>query len=408
MPGRSAVYRLAVGRVISIGGGAAAFMALNIVVLDKTGSTKWMAAAMFFTFGISGLLGPVGGWISDRYDRRRVMIWSDVIGAVAFGVMVFLHDPVLLIAAAFVAAAAEVPFWSASSAAIPSLAPPDYLNRANAVLVASRNMGVMLGPLVGGAMVATVGADGVFAFNAVTFLASALLIYNVHLPFQEERGELKEDEKGMAAGFVFLIHDRPLLYISIAWTTLVLGLGMAMVADLPLVQQFGKGDAAYGLLIACWGGGAMLGTLSGRWMGPRSEPMFLIGGTLVITVGSAVTALTPMFGFILGGILLAGIGDSATVVAEESIRQRRTPDAIRSRVIAFSQMGWQIAFAVAFVFGGFAVDAWGPQGVYGFGAITAGAASLMLIPAVRAIRAEQTELEAGRAKAEAEQTAGAD
>lgn len=391
MQGRSAIYRLAVGRVVSIGGGAAAFMALNIVVLDKTGSTKWMAAAMFFTFGISGLLGPVGGWISDRFDRRLIMIWSDVIGAAAFGIMVFLHEPVLLIAVAFVAAVAEVPFWSASSAAIPSLAPPDYLNRANALLVASRNMGVMLGPLVGGVMVATVGAEGVFAINAVTFVASALLIYDVHLPFQEERGELQEHEKGFSAGFVFLIHDRPLLFITLAWTTLVLGLGMAMVADLPLIRQFGMGDVAYGLLIACWGGGAMLGTLSGRWMGPRSEPTFLICGTVVIALGSAVTALSPIFVFILGGILFAGIGDSATVVAEESIRQRRTPDAIRSRVIAFSQMGWQIAFALAFIFGGFAVDLLGPQGVYGFGAVTAATASIVLVPALRAIRREQEQ-----------------
>lgn len=401
MQGRSAIYRLAIGRVISIGGGAAAFMALNIVILDKTGSTKWMAAAMFFTFGMSGLLGPVGGWISDRFDRRLVMIWSDVIGAGAFAVMVFVHEPVLLIAVAFVAAVAEVPFWSASSAAIPSLAPPDYLNRANAVLVASRNMGVMLGPLIGGIAVAVIGAEGVFAVNAVSFLVSALLVYNVRLPFQEERRESTEHDKKLKAGFVFLIHDKPLLTISIAWGVLVLGLGMSMVADLPLVRQFGAGDVAYGILIACWGGGAMIGTLSGRWMRPRNEPLFLIWGTVVICAGSAVTALVPWLAVIFMGIFVAGVGDSATVVAEESIRQRRTPDAIRSRVIAFSQMAWQIAFALAFIFGGFAVDLLGPQGVYGFGAVTAGLASIVLIPAVRAIRREQAE-------APAERTAQAD
>ena len=383
---RTAVCRLAVSRVISIGGGAAAYAALMFVIYERTGSPFWLSATLLLTFGAEGLLGPIGGLVGDRFNRKWVMVWSDLAGAACFFALALAHEPHLLLAIAFISAVAETPFWSASSAAIPCIAGEENLSRANALLTASRNLGVMLGPVLGGVMVASFGPGWVFVVNAVTFLFSAALVASVDAPFRSEESE--EHMPGLWVGFRFLIHEKVLLTIMIAWTVLVLGMGMCMVADLPLVHSFGEGSVGYGVLIACWGGGAVLGTVTGRWMNARNEGLFLFAGTVVMAVGTALVFVSPWFAMAVSSVLIAGVGDAATVVAEEGIRQRRTPDAIRSRVISLSAAGWEISFAISVVVGGFAVEWIGAKAVYGVAGLLGGVAVLILLPVLRIARRE--------------------
>ena len=108
---RSAVRRLALARLISITGGAAAFAALNFTVYERTGSAAWLSASLLLTFGVAGVFAPLGGVLGDRFDRRKVMIASDLAGAACYAAMAFAHEPWLLIAVGFVAAVVETPFW---------------------------------------------------------------------------------------------------------------------------------------------------------------------------------------------------------------------------------------------------------------------------------------------------------
>ena len=108
---RSAVRRLAIARLISVTGGAAAFAALNYTIYERTGSAAWLSASLLLTFGVSGLFAPLGGVLGDRFDRKRVMIASDLAGAACFAAMGLVEEPALLIAVGFLAAVVETPFW---------------------------------------------------------------------------------------------------------------------------------------------------------------------------------------------------------------------------------------------------------------------------------------------------------
>ena len=92
-PARSAVRRLAAARVISITGGAAAYIALNFEVYDQTGSAAWVAAALLLTFGATGFVMPFAGILGDRFDRKKVLIASDLAGAAAFALMAVERRP---------------------------------------------------------------------------------------------------------------------------------------------------------------------------------------------------------------------------------------------------------------------------------------------------------------------------
>ena len=118
-------------RAISLTGGAAAYTALNFAIFQRTRSPTWVAAALFLTFGTIGFASPFAGWIGDRFDRRWVMIGSDLAGAACFLGMAFVGNPALLVAVAFLSALAEAPFLSASAAAIPNLVKEDDIAWAN-------------------------------------------------------------------------------------------------------------------------------------------------------------------------------------------------------------------------------------------------------------------------------------
>src|SRR5947208_4210990 len=177
---RTRIRRLAVGRLISITGGAAAYTALNFTVWDRTHSPSMQALSLLLTFGVAGLLGSFAGALGDRFDRRRVMIWSEAISAAFFLAMVFAHAPATLIVLAFGSAIAELPFFSASRAAIPNLVESeDQISWANSLVTMSVHAGIALGPVLGGLLLVPLGASAVFALNAITFCVSILLTLSV-------------------------------------------------------------------------------------------------------------------------------------------------------------------------------------------------------------------------------------
>lgn len=138
---RTALRILSLARLISLTGSTAAFTALFYTMYHRTGSAAWLSAALLPTFGVSGLIAPVAGALGDRFDRKGVMILSDLGGAVCFGAMALVHDPALLLVGGFLAAIAESPSWSASGAAVPNLVQEKDLAWANGLLAAGRNAG---------------------------------------------------------------------------------------------------------------------------------------------------------------------------------------------------------------------------------------------------------------------------
>jgi ENTS family enterobactin (siderophore) exporter len=386
---RSAVRRLAAARLISVTGGAAAFAALNFTIYERTHSAAWLSASLLLTFGVSGLFAPIGGVLGDRFDRRRVMIASDLAGAACFGAMALSQDPGWLLAAGFAAAIVETPFWSASAAAIPNLVDREDLAWANGLLQVGANAGIMVGPAVGGVLLAAFGAGMVFAANAVSFVLSAVLVLTVHGRFAEDRDDDADEHHGIRAGFVFIAHDRVLRTLVVAWSVFVLGLGMVMVADVPLAELFGAGATGYGLMIGAWGAGSVIGSLAGRRLTERIEPRALVAGTIAIGVTTAGVALSPWFAPVLVLILLAGVADALIMVADRNIQQRRTPDVVRSRVVSASEAFITIALAGGFLLGGPALQLLGPRGVYAVGGVLGLFGAVVLVPMLRSSRRSQ-------------------
>jgi MFS family permease len=395
---RSNVRRLALGRLISITGGAAAYTALNFTVWERTGSPFMQALALLMTFGVVGLIGPLAGALGDRFDRRKVMIWSEASAAVFFAAMAFVSSPLLLIVLAFGSAIAELPFITASRAAIPSLVErEDDLSWANSLITMGTHAGIAVGPVIGGLLVAWLapGANPtdpqlhlagalVFGLNAVTFLVSLLVTFTVRGRFQEARTtEEHAAHEGLLAGVSFMVRERALRLMAIAWLVFVLGMGLGMVADAPLADSFGAGGLGFGLLIACWGTGSVLGTGAGRWMNARTEPLFMVLGSAGVAVSAFGVGLFGSFPLVLASLLIMGICDGLAIVAENGVMQRRTPDAVRSRTMAALEAVLSLGLAISYVAAGPVLRVVAPQTAYVIAGVFAVGATFVLLPILR-------------------------
>ncbi len=381
-PPRTAVRRLSFGRLISVTGGAAAYTALNFTVWDRTHSPGMQALSLLLTFGVAGILGPFAGALGDRLDRRKVMIWSEAVAAAFFMVMAFVDDPGVLIALAFGSAIAELPFFSSSRAAIPNLVGgEDDIAWANSLITVGVHAGIAVGPLIGGVLVAAVGPAWVFGVNAVSFVLSLLLTVSVHGRFEDERpAEAEAEHRGVTAGVRFLWRERALRRISLAWLVFVLGMGMGMVADAPIAESFGSGAIGFGFLIAAWGTGSVLGSAAGRWMTARTEPVWLVLGAAIISAAAVGVGLAPWFWLVLVSLFVMGASDGLTIVAENGIMQRRTPDAVRSRTMAAFEALLSLGLFVAYLLAIPILRAVEPQQVYLIGGVAAALATLVLLP----------------------------
>lgn len=361
-PYKSAVHRLSIGRMLSVAGGEVAFVALMALVFQRTHSAIWGSAALLAVIGTYGLAAPFAGMLGDRFDRRKVMVWSDAAGAAVNVALVFAHAPTVLIALAALGAVAQSPYLSSSQAAIPNLVPADELVWANAVRSRASNLGFMLGPVAGGVLVASVGGSYAFAFNALALAVSAALAWSVVGTFSAQTGEKLRG--GLGAGFAFLWSDRVLRWITAAWVLILAGVGALLVSEFPLAELFGEGSFGYGLLISSWGAGTLVGSVFAARGVKKSTYWSLVAGTLGLSLMLGSVAIAPFFWMVCVTQLIGGCFDTFVNVAEETVRQQRTPDELRSRVFAAGEAIVVIAMSASIAVGGPLIEAAGPRAAY--------------------------------------------
>ena len=383
---RSAITRLAIARAISITGGAAAFTALMFAVYERTGkSTVWLSAALLVTFGMHGVFGWFAGALGDRFDRKKVLIVSDLAGAAVYLAMSPVVDAGWLLVFGFLAALAEAPFLSASGAAVPALVDrPEDVDRANSWVSVGTSAGIFIGPAIGGLLVDAVGVGTIFAANAVTFAVSALLVWSIRRPFASTDAGNREEHAGVLAGVRFIRQEPVLSRITIAFTIMVAFIGLVMVADLPLVELFASDEAEtgrlYGFLIAAWGLGSVIGALAGRVITGRTELRWLVAANAGFAVMMALVGVSPWFWPVLVFLFLNGGFDAMSIVAIRGIQQRRAPDAVRSRVMASTDALWNLGVAFGYAVAGPLAAVLGPRVLYVAAGVGASIGTWLLLP----------------------------
>lgn len=400
-PPTVAIRRLAVARFISVAGSMAAYTALIDLVFRRTdGSAIALSLTTILTMGAVGIFGPVGGIIADRWDRKRAMVASDLVGGALFAVLAFVGPIWLILVVALLTAVASTPFRAGSTASIPNLVgDPELIAKANGRLAIGTNLGITLGPTLGGVLVGAIGAGPVFLLNAASFAISAVLVWRIRADFggvgaTEREGAPADD--GVLAGFRFIRRERVLFVVTVAWIVLVLGMGLSIVADRPVAEAFGVGSLGFGIMLGLYGVGAVSGSWFASRLSARTEPTALVVGFGLAAIAGLTIGFAPAFWIVLACNLVWGVGDAVTVVAKTGILQRRTPDAVRGRVAAANESIAHVALVAGFLAAGPTIETLGAQPTYAVGgaaALLAGLLTWSIVGPMRrdAERADTTE-----------------
>src|SRR6185295_1398667 len=241
-------------------------VALLAFVFERTGSPSWLAATTAIRILPIVVLGPIGGVLADRYDRRHLIIASDLVRAalmVALAGVVVLGLPVvlapLLAGAATLVSSVHPPAVAAST---PRLVDAEQLQRANAARAAIGQAAIVAGPALGAAVLALSSPAVAILGNAATFLASAVVVATIPAgpAFRPSRDGASADLVGDLRAGVDALRGAPAAVRVIAADAICSAVYGILTVTLVLVAgRVGAGAGGYGLLLGAFGVGGVAG-----------------------------------------------------------------------------------------------------------------------------------------------------
>ena len=376
--------RLWIGQGASFVGDAVSMVALVVLVVEITGSASAVGGALVARL-LPTIASPLAGVIADRVDRRVVLVASDLARAVLVLGLVFARDLATIYVLVFLMGLARTVFNPTVRAAFPSVVGGGDLTRANALISGTFSTSIMVGPALGGLLVASIGVDAAFLADAVTYLVSAILLSTVPLPHPrresaEEAGFVRE----LRSGFGYLLGARVPLAIVVGAFLTILTINATVPAEVFLAKEtFGAGDVGYGLLVSLWGGGMVLGSAMMAVLGNRINLVLLYFLSIFVGASALVgTGLAPAFILALGALTVEGAATGIDNVATDTILQKRVPEAFLGRVFSIRFLGYSAGEALAYPLGGLLVDTVGPRSTYILAGIATAAAGLLVLLAM--------------------------
>ena len=358
---RGAVRRLSLARFASSAGSNAAQIALAFTIYEQTHSALWVSAALVASAGVVGLVGPLSGRVADRADRKRVMVVAEVAGAIGWLLVLLADRPLTLVLFALLATATNAPFKAAASASVPNLVADDDLSWANGTIATATNGALLVGPLVGGAIVGAAGPGAVFGLNVLSFLVSALVIARVRGTFAADGPAPQAETRGRWR-VVAADPQRRRLFAVTALS--FAAFGVTLVADLPLVEHLGGGATGYALLTTLWGAGAVVGSSVAARIPTRHELTALTVGTAAMAVSLGSIAVVPNLPVAIAVGAIGGVGSGIAFTPWFSLLQRMTADGDRGTAFAMAETFEQASFVGGMVAAGGLVGAIGVQPTY--------------------------------------------
>ena len=291
------------------------------------------------------LLGIPSGALADILDRKRyflmTQIWVALVASL-LSITVFLGwiSPPLLLALVFANGIGLAMRWPVFSAIVPELVPRPQLPAALALNGVSMNASRIIGPLVAGALIASVGSAWVFLLNAVLSLAAAVIITRwkrEHIPHPLGREKLTS---AMRIGLQYVAQSHHLkgvlVRISIFFFT-----STALVALLPLIASnlHGGGAGTFTLLLAAMGAGAIVSTaFLPQMRRALSRDALVLCGAAIQSLAMLVMAFTYNSGVAVLAMLLAGAAWITTANSLSVSAQMGLPNWVRARGMSMYQM----------------------------------------------------------------------
>lgn len=346
-------------QLVSTLGDAAYSIALGFWVLAATGSTALMGTLMAVSTLPGVLVSPFAGVIIDRYNKKWLLIVMDMcrgLSIILLAVAAFKGFIAIwmVFAVGILLSLCGAVFRPGVNSSVPDLVPRSKLTNANSMLAMVNTGSNMLGNIAGGFLFQILGAPFLFLINGLSYFFSGLSIVSVKIPKGEDRNK-QRFFKDMGDGFQFMWRLKGLRYLLMIAAMDNFFSYIAIVLFLPFFQKTSYlGAGRYGIVMACFMGGAMAGFLFSSVVRIRSHRKFgffilsnaISNICLILAIQQSIFALMVFF------ILVGGFFNAIVNVTLLSTVQAATPQEMRGKVMAFISMTTQSLTPFAMAIGG--------------------------------------------------------
>ena len=397
--------KLYFGQIVSLLGDWFEYIAVQTLVFQLTGSGLAAGLAIIASNLPSFFLIPLAGSIADRFDRRKIMIVTDLVraGLALSLLLVRTPDQIWLV---YVFQTLSVLFASffnpAQNAAIPNLVKRDELLTANAMSSATWGTMLAVGSFAGGVTIAALGRDTAFIINSLSFLVSAYFIWRIRASFSEHRAVAR---KGLnpfgdfVEGFRYAVQRPQVFWLLLVKAGAGLAGGVLLLLTVFSFQVFDAQDAGVGLLQMARGLGILIGPfiiarMVANKIGRAQRFItlcFFLSGLSYIGFGLAPTIVLAM-----GFVFFAHFGWGSNWTLSAALLQRLVPDYIRGRIFSMDLGLLTLTLALSTFLTGLAADYFEPRYVaIGLGIVFMSFGSLWTLAVVMSQRRQPREWQDG-------------
>ena len=377
-------YRLyVVSQLISNTSGWAMRIAIDWLVFELTGSVALVGVTVALQFGPMLLFGPLGGVIADRYPKRRLLISTQSVNAVACGVLAALTISGVGVvwqgfATALIMGCVAVVDSPARSVFVNEMVGHGRLGNAISINASIFHLGGLVGPAVSGILIALIGAGWAIAANGVAACVVVVTLLSMRvsellpsLVAVRSKGQIREGLR--------YVRSKPTIFWPIVMLAFVATFGMNLPVMLVAFADhvYKSGAAGYGLYSSAAALGALAGSLaSTRRRTYRLRSIMFAAGCFGLTI--AASGIAPVVSVFL--VCLAGIGFTRLLfaTAAESIVQMSSNRVIRGRVMAIYAMVVLGGQAIGGPLMGWLTELWGVRNAMVFSGIVPAVAAVVI------------------------------
>ena len=347
-------------------------VALALLVYRRTGSA--IGATAFFLCAQFGpaLISPFFVARLDQRAARVVLAELYLLEAAVFGVLVLvahhfslagvlalaLVDGTLALTGRVLSRAAWTPIASGAG----------LMREANAVLNTGYSVFFLIGPAVGGAVVALGGTVAALLLDVGVFVVAAMIAVTTRglPPAVPDPGP---SVGRLRAALAHVRGDPVIRQLLILEAAAIAFFTIATPVEVVFAEHsLHAGSGGYGALLSVWGGGAIAGSaMYARWRGRSSRALITLG-TAWLGAGFVVMAIAPSLAVALVGAAIAGVGNGVQIVAARTAVQELAPERWMALIVSLNESMYQAMPGVGFVLGGAIAAAAGPRVAFGVGA----------------------------------------
>jgi MFS family permease len=341
-------------------------IAVGAILASDTGRAStlgWAAAASFLPMAV---LSPLGGLISDRVHRKRFLVGTLIFDTLLASTLALListghRSPVLLSTVLFLEGASSALSLPNRQALMPELLPPEDLLPAVALGAASWNGGRVVGPLLAGMLIPTLGTTWAVILNAASFAVMAVAACFIRLPIRVATDIGDSLSKRLQAGF-HAIWSTPNARQAVLRVALLGATAGPFIGLIPIVaHNVFHGDArTNSVFVTAQGLGAVVGVLSGasftakigRWV--TLQTATFVGGVALIAYGRA-----PSVPLAATALVVVGAAYFTVMSGSQAMVQGSTLPQFRARAISLFSVSLSLSYTVAVSLNGLAADRFG-------------------------------------------------